>query len=111
MLDFTVTVSHAVPVVRQALCEAAHEWREYTNARSPRHPTKSRAALERANGLLMALRIMDMANDVVMVPGIANRETLPEGAVRAAARLCGNDFRVILGLDDADPLDEKGMPE
>lgn len=111
MLDLTLRVEHAAPVVRQALCEAAYEWQEYKNQRLPRQPTKSRAALERANGLLMALRIMDMANDVVMVPGIANRERLPPGAVRAAAGLCGNDFRVILGLDDADPLDEKGMPE
>jgi hypothetical protein len=96
----TIRVSHAVPHVREALCRAAHDWKN--GAR----PTDRDRAFERATGILVALRIMIVADDWDNVPGIANRASLPPGAVRAAASLARDDFREVLGLDDTDPLDE-----
>ena len=103
MDELTVRVTHAVPYIRKALCREAHKWQAMKKSRQP---AKSAAARERAQGILEALRILALALDVPPVPGIADRETLPAGAVRAAAMLCANDFREVLGLDDEDPLDE-----
>jgi len=98
-MDLTLRVPHVAPKLREALCVVAHEWSMATR------PTTRRLALREASGLLTALTILSLADDVAMVPGIANREGLPDGAVRAAARFAGEHFREVLGLDDTDELD------
>lgn len=95
-MGMMVSYSHAVPYIRRLLCMGAYRGESAERLRDKRD------GLAEARGLGRALEILRISNDGkrLMVPGIAEEDTLPPGAVDAARRLLGRDADALLGLEN-----------
>jgi hypothetical protein len=76
---------NAGPVIRHALCAAAH-------LSATQHQRRIQDLYQgKCDGLAHALEIMFNAADTQVAPGIAGKNQLPAGAVEHARQLMGRD--------------------